>query len=576
MEKAFKASSTSQTFEDMRKEKIIYVDKTAYLANMIDSEEGNDVFFLARPRRFGKSLTVSTFDAIFSGQKELFKGLAIEKNLDDEKFAPRPVIHLDMSTLTFNKGADEFEMSLRRITAKIADRFDIVIPVDIPAKEILYDLVEKSHNKFNQKVVILIDEYDSPVTNLLYTPEKADPIREELRYYYMQLKALDKHIAFIFVTGITKFVQGGLYSAFNNPTDISFMPEYGALTGFTHEEIEKYYSRQITNTAEELGMSPNLLLEKMKDYYNGFCFDEKTLVYNPFSTVLFFDRKLFRNFWFYSGSPDHLITFFKKTRLTVDQFRGDTISCDSLENPSSDTFIDPAVYLFQLGYLSLRPGPATDFYTLDYPNTEVKQSMARRLLESYFKGSSVKASNVWKNLQKAVTARDPAALVEEFNKLLSAIPYDDYNKESQTDSGVVPSNKSKETKRDESWYRSSLFALVYAAALDPRAEVHGNLGRADIILSFGDQVWVLELKVRHHDDSKDEILAKNALKQIYEKNYAGSFDDPVLLGLVINDEDRLIKAWECRGGLAERPIANSAVEKKNKDAEKKDEKEVVP
>jgi hypothetical protein len=272
-------------------------------------EDGTTTWFLARPRRFGKSLTVSTFKSIFSGQKELFEGLAIEKKLDEEKFAPRPVIHLDMSDIDTSAGPEAFRNSLSGNINKIAKRLKVDVPLYASPSDIFSTLIEECYNKYDCQVAVLIDEYDAPVTNLLEKPDEAKKVREMLRSFYVRLKVNDEYLSFVFVTGITKYVKGGLYSAFNNPKDISLDPEYGALTGFTHEEIKSYYSVYIKQVADAKEMTEEKLLDKNKQYYNGFCFDAKTLVYTPFSTLLLFKLKHFYNFWFDFASPQQLITF---------------------------------------------------------------------------------------------------------------------------------------------------------------------------------------------------------------------------------------------------------------------------
>jgi hypothetical protein len=522
-----------QTFSEIIEENFIYVDKTAYLASMIEGAPKS--WFFARPRRFGKSLAVSTLKAIFSGKKELFKGLAIEKRLGEKKFAPRPTIHLDMSSVAATLGLENFERALRIHTVSTAKDHGIDLPLDYPSPSLISELIKGCSRKYNDRVAVLIDEYDSPVAKLFETPEMANKVRASLREYYGQLKATDEHISFVFVTGITKFVQGGLYSAFNNPTDISLMPEYGVLAGFTHEEIELYFSRQVENVAKHKNMPKSKLLGEMKRYYNGFCFDGQHFVYCPFSTLRFFTAKEFDNFWFNTGTPEQLVSFFNENRFTVDEFRGASVERDMIVNPSRERFQDPHVYLFQLGYLSLRPSQAPNRLKLDYPNAEVLLSMSLRLLESYFH-SALAAKSVRDNVNIAASARDPAALVAELNRLLSNIAYNDYG----------------EASLSESFYRGHFSTLLYAMGVDAYAELHGNKGRSDLVFKLAGQAWVLEMKL-NKKASGDAAMAKEAIKQILEKNYGGRYANPVLLGLVVNAKDRLIKAWECRGGLSERP-----------------------
>jgi uncharacterized protein (DUF433 family) len=398
MEQNLFLSTGKQTFEAIIKSNNIYVDKTNFLAKL--SKNDIRTWFLARPRRFGKSLTLSTLKAIFSDKKALFKGLAIETYLDKDYFAPRPVIHLDLSSPVAIHGEMEFEKSLRHHTVRVAKELGIELVDDLPASDLLSSLIIECKYKYDSEVAVLIDEYDSPVTKLLDKPEEAEKVRLLLREYYMQLKACDKYISFVFVTGIAKNVQGGLYSAFNNYTDISLSTKYGAITGFTHEEIVHNYPYQIKEAAQSLKVTEEKLLVDLKNYYNGFCFDGITLVYNPFSTLRFFEDKKFRNFWFSSGTPEQLISFFKKNHYTIDDFQDISVFADDVMNPPQDRELAPSIYLYQLGYLSLRLGESDDEFRLDYPNIEVKVSIARRMLESYF-NSSEKVKSVEKKHKKS-------------------------------------------------------------------------------------------------------------------------------------------------------------------------------
>jgi hypothetical protein len=523
------------TFDDIVKNNLIYVDKTSYLVKML---EGGSIktWFLARPRRFGKSLTISTLEALFLGQEELFQGLAIEKRFKEKFFSPRPVIHLDMSHLTMTKGIEAFELSLLDLTTDLAEKLGITLPQSGSSATAFRRLITKCKDNSGSMIAVLIDEYDTPVTDLLDKPDEMEKVRETLREFYRQLKACDKYISFVFVTGITKFVQGGLYSAFNNPTDITLNRKYGALTGFTHEELEKYYDLQLEEAAKTIKIPKKKLLEQMKYYYNGFCFDGQTLVYNPFSTLLFFEEEEFSNFWFNSGTPDQLIQFFKEAQLTVEQFRYLSVDKDRIRNPRQSRYGDPATYLFQLGYLSLRPSQVENEYVLDYPNLEVRQSMARRVLESYFDSpDDTQKSCVL--VKQSLSERNTPALVDELNRFLSIIPYDYYT---------------SAEKRDEGFYSAIFFTLFYAIGIDPQPRKHGNQGRSDFVVEYGRVPWIIEVKICHNNKG-DNKLADTALKKIKETNYDGGFRNPVLLGLVVNDTTRSIKSWKCEGGILKTP-----------------------
>jgi hypothetical protein len=427
----------SQTFQEIIEKGKNYVDKTSYLAELISLDM--KVWFLSRPRRFGKSLTVSTLEAIFSGQRELFKGLAIADRLDEELFAPRPVIKLDMSLARSSGSVEGLEKSLGALTDPLAVELGVSQSVEndayskkVPFNTTLVNLIEVCAKKSGVPVAVLIDEYDKPYLSFLRRPAEMDGVRDVLSDYYTQLKTADKNISFIFITGVSKFSRMGIFSALNNITDISISPHFGAICGFTQQELESYFARHIEDTAQALQMSPKELLAEMRDYYDGFCFDGQTRVYNPFSTMQFFFHQKFKNYWFSSETSDYVARYLWDKRLTVEQFRGMTITSDFASEPREIDTATPESFLYQSGYLCLRPGESENFYTLDYPNLEVLRSMSRLLTRNFF-GSEHLAANSYKNLAAAFRARNPAGVIEQFKKLLAKIAYDDYNAANRED-----------------------------------------------------------------------------------------------------------------------------------------------
>ncbi|MDR2424352.1 MAG: AAA family ATPase, partial [Prevotellaceae bacterium] len=281
-----------QTFEEIRNENYIYVDKTRYLVKLIDTGK---IYFFARPRRFGKSLTISTFEAMFSGKKELFEGLAAEEFMNRANYRTSPVIRLDMSLVSTSSGTDTMRESMLFTVRKIAKNLDVELSnISIPGN-LLGELIENTCRKYNSKVVVLLDEYDKPYNEYVNDRERAEKIREILRDFYIQIKSYDEYIRFVFITGIGKFAKFGVFSGLNNPADISMDEEYGEMCGLTKKEIVKYFPEYIEATAKKFKITTDELLEKMRNYYDGFCFDGVHRLYNPFSTVNFFARKDFQN-----------------------------------------------------------------------------------------------------------------------------------------------------------------------------------------------------------------------------------------------------------------------------------------
>jgi hypothetical protein len=400
-----------------------------------------------------------------------------------------------------------------------------------------------------------------------------EKLRETLREFYSLLKSCDDLISFVFVTGITKYVQGGLYSAFNNPTDISLEPGYGAIAGFTHEELSLNYPKQIRETAVSLNMATDELLKKMEEFYNGFSFDAKTLVYNPYSMLLFFRKKNFYKFWFNTGTPAQLPHFFKGQEIISENFRGVEVEKDDIFCPDSTMELDPKVFLFQVGFLSLRPSSSPDSFLLVYPNKEVEQAMERHIFISRFK-SKQEADDLSVRLRKALISRDPALFIEQFNMYLANQPFDFYGKYGKK-------------IHDESFYRMLLVSLIIAVSSASHTETHKSVGKSDLVTHFGDITWVIELKVYKPDMSKimkkteaakdkskeaeamkdkskemerEEMEEKEekeelqkAIDQIKARRYSKPFYKPVMIALVINDRTRDIKEWWCSGGLSTGP-----------------------
>jgi hypothetical protein len=515
----------------------IYVDKTNFLAKLILTKA--KVWFLSRPRRFGKSLTVSTLQTLFSGNRELFKGLAIESNLDDELFAPRPVIRLDMSRIDTSEGLSIFKKSLINLLNQIAKELDVTVDPNSYSSDILQQIIIQSAMNSGQRVAILIDEYDAPFVAYMDSPD-LDNLRKSMRVFYNTLKSMNTYISFIFVTGITKAAHMGLLSVFNTYTDISSNPDYGAMLGFTQEELEYYFADHIELTADSLKMTKNDLLEKMKAYYNGFCFDGVTRLYNPFSTMQFFIRSDFGLYWFKTGTPSILTKIMRNNQLNVEDIRGTIVTKDFADDPGEYQESDPESFLYQSGYLSLRPGPNENSYTLEYPNREVLEAMSRLLVSSYLGRKSF--GDIFIKLQASLADRNASDLINEFNKFLANVPYDYYNKATYKQE-LTSTNKSK-IDYIEFFYHSLLFTLLYATSIEVLAESHGSIGRRDIVICHKGIIWVIVLKVKKEEGEKEGKLLENAIEQINENRYAKAYDNPVCLAIVIDNNNRSISSWK--------------------------------
>ena len=521
-----------QDFEKLREGGYLYVDKTQYLVDIIDR---GSVFFFSRPRRFGKSLSISTFDALFSGKKELFKGLYAEEFFNRPDYKISPVVRLDMSTMTTNRDVEALEASMLRLVRKNASRSGIEIPDCAPgdALAILLDSLAALHGR----VVILVDEYDKPILDTLFDHERAEIFRVALRGFYTQIKASDESTRFVFMTGITKFTKTGVFSAMNNLNDISMDDRYAEMLGYTEDELLSYFSGHIAETAKKLGVPEDMLIKQIRAYYDGFSFDGVHRVYNPFSTLNFFDKATFKNFWFESGSPSFLVNYVKKHDIKAEDFRGKAED-EGFTSVTEIELAKPSSFLFQAGYLTVRERQGS-LLVLDYPNEEVLSSMAYLFLYSKTGNTDVGVTRSY--IERSFDEGRPEDLIPYFNQVLAAIPYDIYEREerkySEAHSSIIMNNLA------ESFFHALLFTLIWAARLTTVAENHSYHGRSDIEIIKNNHHYVVELKIADNEPSC-EMAADEAMAQIRQKGYADRFapGEATLIGIAVDRQARLVKA----------------------------------
>ncbi len=527
-----------QTFEKIRSGDYIYVDKTKYLIHLID---GGSVYFLSRPRRFGKSLTVSTLDALFSGKKELFKGLYAEEFFERPEYRTYPVVSLNMSEAVTSLSIAELRESMLEIIDTNVRRHNIKDPYTGKLPEMALKRLLESLNREIGPAVVLVDEYDKPILDCIHNVKKAEEVRESLRSFYTQIKASDSSIKFVFVTGISKFTKTGIFSTMNNLKDVSAMPEYGAMLGYTQEELELNFKAHIERSSERLSMTAEELLNEIKDYYDGFCFDGIHRVYNPFSTLNFFDESNFKNFWFESGSPSFLVKYAKEHDLSAEDFRG-KIEHESFTSVSEIELAKPSSFLFQAGYLTIRE-KAGEKLVLDYPNKEVLSSMSALFL---YTGLNNQNSGITRlKLEEALEKGDAEAVIREYNRVLAAIPYDIYVREEKKYQEEAEKAELSFSNLAESFYHSILFTLLWASGASTMAETHSYKGRSDVEVHHKGHVYVIELKVA---DCKEEAekAADAALQQIYAKGYADKYPTAQLLGIAVDRSSRRVGAYRIK------------------------------
>ena len=489
-----------QSFDLLRQQGNLYVDKTAKLMRLV--EESTRVF-LSRPRRFGKSLTLSTLGAMFGGHAELFKGLAAEAWVAEQAKCPSPVLRLDMSTMD-TRDVPRFEKNLTAELTNLARKHDVTldrIDADEPGGA-LKGLVEGLYEQ-GGPVVVLIDEYDKPILDKLGDLEGAEAMRAALRAFYTVIKGCDEYLRFVMLTGISKFTKTGVFSAMNNLSDISMNKRYGDIVGYTQAELERDFSGWIDQTADDLETGREALLQKMKAYYDGFCFDGTTRLYNPFSVLRFFSEEAFANYWYSSGSPSFIAAYMKGHAIRdPEAYRGLVVSASFAESQEIER-AKPESFLFQSGYLTIAKREEQAL-TLDYPNREVLDSISRMYLESIYpvEGYVSLGSELWRGLKEG----DLPEVVRLYNAALAGIPYEDFS------------------RQNESLYRSLFLMLLRGAGVTANGEVHTHLGRSDVLVRFPGRVVVLEFKLARSAGEIDRLRGEGQ-RQMEEKGYARPHDD---------------------------------------------------
>ncbi len=497
-----------QTFSKIREDDYVYVDKTKEALDLIQNYE---YVFLSRPRRFGKSLFLDTLRNIFEGTKEYFKGLCIEDKWDfDIKY---PVIHISFAgDMRTDNG---MKKTFTRILEENQENLGIKCDRDLDAPSCLAYLIRKAYQKFNQRVVVLIDEYDKPILDNITDYEKAKQRREELKAFYEILKDNGKYLKFVFITGVSKFSKVSIFSGFNNLEDISLAPRFGNICGYTHHDIETGFKPLLEGVD----------LEELKKWYNGYNF-LKDKVYNPFDILLFI-RNEFRyyNYWFETGTPSFLVKLMKEENYYIPDLENIVLGRDSLSSFDIDN-IDLEVLLFQAGYLTIKEETTIGNkirYSLKIPNMEVKMSLTNVLFSTLT--NKAKASE--KSQNKAEIALINANL-EDFKTaliaLFASLPYENYTK-----------NK---ISIYEGFYASVIYAYLASLGYPITAEESDNKGRLDMTILINNNRYILEFKV---DGS-------NALAQIKEKKYYQKFlaegSNIYLVGINFEEQKRNISKFE--------------------------------
>jgi hypothetical protein len=530
-----------QAFEEIRQNNLVYVDKTGLFPGLRDM--GKTVF-LARPRRFGKSLTVSALAAFYSGRTELFEGLAAHRHMVSDAFEPNPVIRLDMSSVSGSMTVNLLDRKLRKRLAKCAESLGIESEGD-DSPDAFYNLICNASKTYKRGVVVLIDEYDAPVIELVQTGKESrnegllKDIRKLMSAFYTQIKSASEHVDFTFITGVTKFSRMGVFSQLNNLTDISLDEEFAAIAGFTQDEIESYFQPHLASVAGKLGTTYEELLSRVRDYYDGFSFDGTTRLYNPYSFVLFLSKMKFDNFWMGSGSASVVRNIIQEHNADPETYSGIRISRSFALEPGEIDSTPPHGFLYQAGYLSLREMP--NGFLLDYPNAEVRTSFSRLFLDNLLV-SPADSTDTLTGLQDAIANWKATDAVCCIYRYFASICYDDVTalERSAGDGQTSDSFADSVLKRlGEYFYRAVLKAYLQGAGMDVLSETHTSQGRSDLVVRQASRAFVFEMKVAENPAAA-KAEAEDGVRQMLERAYGDSYRDPILISLAVDMERRNI------------------------------------
>jgi len=507
-----------QTFSKLRNEYDVYVDKTM---RVYDIASRYNMVFLSRPRRFGKSLLCSTIEFLFRGQKEFFEGLAISKT--NWEWKAHPVIHLAL-------GADNFtESGFERLTGLLNDQLDVVcntygISVDkIGSVASRFSRVIQELSEKLGQVVIIIDEYDNPLLSTIDQSELNKKLREELKGFYSVIKQNDRYLRFAFITGVTKFAQVSLFSGMNQANDISMMPAYCDICGITQAELENCFEPEIAAYAPKYYGKKNYL-QKLREYYNGYFFTEKKLsVYNTFGILNHFDKEAkFAPYWSMTGAPSFLLRYFEMKDINAAEIEETEMKAGDFGDYRNDT-ITLFPLLYQAGYLTISDyDETTSLYKLNYPNIEVRQTLARFLAGTYSKAEEKIKNSTSSRLVKSLLDGKP----EDFFDLLKLY----LNKVDYSLSGKIT----------EYYFEFAVSNIINMLGLDCKNEVHTANGRMDSVIFTEKYIYIFEFKV-------DEPV-EDALWQIENKDYASIYADSgkkiIKAGVVFSRKQRNIIEWK--------------------------------
>ncbi|MDR1098619.1 MAG: ATP-binding protein [Tannerella sp.] len=509
-----------QDFEKLRTENFVYVDKTRYIYQLAQL---GAPYFLGRPRRFGKSLFLSTLKAYFEGKRELFEGLEIAGLEKD--WIKYPVIYLDFNSSEYGDVQTleivlddmlkwyEKDYGAQEIAAKPSIRFK--------------NLIAAMHEKTGRKVVVLIDEYDKSLINTMDKPDVNEKIRDVLKGFYGVLKGADAHLRFVFLTGVTKFSKVSIFSDLNQLVDISLNNSYSAICGITQAELEENFAPEIIALAETTQKTYEETLFELQKRYNGYHFSENLIsIYNPFSLLNTFMAQQYRYYWFATGTPTFLAKALRNQNYDIRKFEDDVrIAANSIMDYRYENQ-NLAPLLYQSGYLTVKAYDGVlDEYTLGFPNEEVKYGFLNELLPANVLTPIATGHFSVTGFLRLLMKNDVEGFMTSLQAFFAAIPYDAI----------------KRKHRNEQYYQHVFYLLFTLMGQFVQTEVKNSKGRADAIVKTEGNIYVFEFKM------DENATAEDAVKQINDRDYAipyaADHRKTVKIGVEFSQKERGVKRW---------------------------------
>ena len=504
-----------QNFEKLRQGGFSYVDKTD-LIHQIAKNGG--YYFLGRPRRFGKSLLVSTMEAYFQGKKDLFKGLALEK-LENE-WTEYPVLHLDLSGKEY-KSMEDLDVRLDRHLSLWESNFDAAKRYPM-ADARFSDIIDTAYEKTGKPVVILIDEYDKPILDSAGNEPLREAYRSRLQGFYSVMKSQDGKIRFGFLTGITKMGKLSIFSGLNNLKDISMDHRYVDICGISEGDLHIYFDESVQEMADANGLSKEECYAKLKDYYDGYHFCENSAdIYNPFSLLNALDSQRFKDYWYETGTPTFVVKALRNGKFNLEDLTLDGVPASALTGVNSDDS-DPIPVLYQSGYLTIQSyNEQTEEYSLKYPNKEVERGFMQGLASIYLPSARYNSPFAVRKFAEDFKKGDAEGLMKRFEAFFA-----------DTDYEIVGDA--------ELYFQNTMYVMCKLMGQYVQVERHTSNGRMDIVVQTDKYVYIMELKM--------DAPADEALKQIEDKAYAKPFAaDPrqiFKIGVGFSAKTRRIEEWK--------------------------------